>query len=91
MVTFSFPSFTLPPPSLKKKKLAQMSLSQYTELVGYIWKWQGYTIYAEVQTRGSADSPTFLSLSESLSEEKWEEGERDLANRGEESISQTAF
>ena len=37
------------------------------------------------------DSPTFLSLSESLSEEEWGEGERDLANRGEESISQTAF
>ena len=90
MVTFLFPSFTLPPPSLKKK-LAQMLLSQYTELVGYIWKWQGYTIYVEVQTQGSTDSPTFLSLSESLSEEKWEEGERDLANRGEESISQTAF
>lgn len=81
------PSFTLPPPSLKKK-LAQMLLSQYTELVGYIWEWQGYI---EVQIRGSTDSPTFLSLSESLSEEKWEEGERDLANRGEESISQTAF
>lgn len=86
MVMFSFPSFTLPPPSLKK--LAQMWLSQFqpNESVGRLWERQGTYRHKAVLV-----SPTFLSLSESLSEEEWGEGERDLANRGEEGISQTGF